>query len=220
MDWWVPRPRWTSRLARRPGKTMPLRPRSPRSMHHEEQSQKIAAVFWKESKKFDEVYSASSAMDGFRVAGMKAGALVLQSENLKPRGSLKTDEFAAWLLPAFFASPPGFGPLPPDPSAAPVPPESVEIDVRTARAMLEQLQAISVAAEAGFGGTLRAASLLFTREMRLGGRCEVRLIDLAHFAPSSERDANFCDGLANLVRVWEAWCRSQEPWCMCCGQRK
>ncbi|CAK9055387.1 unnamed protein product [Durusdinium trenchii] len=125
----------------------------------------------KESKKFDEVYSASSAMDGFRVAGMKAGALVLQSENLKPRGSLKTDEFAAWLLPAFFASPPGFGPLPPDPSAAPVPPESVEIDVRTARAMLEQLQAISVAAEAGFGGTLRAASLLFTREMRLGGRC-------------------------------------------------
>lgn len=45
-----------------------------------------------ESKKFDEVYSASSAMDGFRVAGMKAGALVLQSENLKPRGSLKTDE--------------------------------------------------------------------------------------------------------------------------------
>jgi len=47
----------------------------------------------KESKKFDEVYSQSSAMDGFRVAGMKAGALVLNSGNLKARFSLRTEEF-------------------------------------------------------------------------------------------------------------------------------
>ena len=66
----------------------------------------------KESKKFDEVYSKSSAMDGFRVAGMKAGDLVLKSSNLKARFSLKTEEFASWLLPAFFACPPGFGQLP------------------------------------------------------------------------------------------------------------
>jgi len=59
----------------------------------------------KESKKFDEVYSKSGAMDGFRVAGMKAGDLVLKSSNLKARFSLKTEEFASWLLPAFFCLP-------------------------------------------------------------------------------------------------------------------
>ncbi|CAK0847935.1 unnamed protein product [Prorocentrum cordatum] len=36
-------------------------------------------------------------------------------------------------------------------------------------AALGQLKALAAAAELGFGGTLRASSLLLTREMRTGG---------------------------------------------------
>ena len=176
----------------------------------------------KESKKFDEVYAQSSAMDGFRVAGMKAGDLALNSKNLKARFSLKTEEFASWLLPAFFASPPGFGPLP---SGLGKQPEnrSCEIDMVAAGGVLEILRDISAAAERGFGGTLRASSLLLTREMRLGGKCRVHLIDFAHFAPANGTfDGNFCHGLRNLIDVWQTWCppAPERGWCFCCGARK
>ena len=180
----------------------------------------------KESKKFDEVYSKSSAMDGFRVAGMKAGDLVLKSSNLKARFSLKTEEFASWLLPAFFACPPGFGQLPAGVGEKPDA-RGCDIDMLTAADVLEKVRAISEAAEMGFGGTLRASSLLFTREMRLGGKCTVHLIDFAHFSPSNDlhmgdRDANFCDGLQNLIGVWQDWCPRlpERGWCTCCGRRK
>eukprot|EP00438_Fugacium_kawagutii_P006406 Skav224259 [mRNA] locus=scaffold2636:105790:106563:+ [translate_table: standard] len=179
----------------------------------------------KESKKFDEVYSQSSAMDGFRVAGMKAGDLVLNSSNLKARFSLKPEEFGSWLLPAFFSSSPGFGPLPAGVGQQPAPRDS-DIDMLAAADVLGVLHAISTAAEIGFGGTLRASSLLFTREMRLGGRCAVHLIDFAHFSPNGDRDANFCDGLQNLLGVWQAWCAPcpkcppEKAWCLCCGSRK
>lgn len=179
----------------------------------------------KESKKFDEVYSQSSAMYGFRVAGMKAGDLVLNSSNLKARFSLKPEEFGSWLLPAFFSSSPGFGPLPAGVGKQPDAPSDSDIDMLAAADVLAVLHAISTAAEIGFGGTLRASSLLFTREMRLGGRCAVHLIDFAHFSPSNgnrDRDANFCDGLQNLIGVWQAWCGPCPPervWC-CCGSRK
>ncbi|CAE7416523.1 IPK2b [Symbiodinium pilosum] len=179
----------------------------------------------KESKKFDEIYSASSAMDGFRVAGMKAGDLQLDSTNLKARFSLKTHEFGEWLLPAFLASAPGFGPLPKGP-AGQCRPESrgCEVDMQAATDILAQLKAISAAAEQGFGGTLRAASLLFTREMRVGGRWAVHLIDLAHYTESAEkRDDNFCDGLQNFVRTWEDWCGVNPPpswFTVCCVTRK
>ena len=160
----------------------------------------------KEAKKFEEVYASSSAMDGFRVAGMKAGDLVLNAKNLKARCSLKTHEFEAWLLPAFFASFPGFSALPEGLGATPERRES-EIDMAAALEVLKELRALRAAAESGFG-RLRAASLLFTREMRLGGKCKVRLIDLAHYSPCSERDSNFCDGLKNLELTWEAFCQA------------
>lgn len=160
----------------------------------------------KEAKKFQEVYAESSAMDGFRVAGMKAGDLVLNARNLKARCSLKTSEFGDWLLPAFFASFPGFTALPEGFGATPERREC-EIDMAAAVEVLKELRALSTAAESGFG-RLRAASLLFTREMRPGGKCKVHLIDLAHYSPSSERDSNFCDGLKNFELAWEAWCQS------------
>ena len=138
----------------------------------------------KESKKFDEVYSQSSAMDGFRVAGMKAGELVLNSSNLKARFSLLTEEFGSWLLPAFFACSPGYGELPEGSGKCQPDPRGCEIDMLTAADVLETLRAICAAAEMGFGGTLRASSLLFTREMRMGGKCTVHLIDFAHYSPS------------------------------------
>ncbi|CAE7864726.1 IPK2a [Symbiodinium microadriaticum] len=197
----------------------------------------------KESKKFDEIYSASSAMDGFRVAGMKAGDLVLNSTNLKARFSLKTKEFGDWLLPAFLASAPGFGvamssphfertlqhrPIGPLPEgmAGLCRPDSrgCEVDMRAAAEILGKLKAISTAAEQGFGGTLRAASLLLTREMRHGGRWQVHLIDLAHYTETAEkRDDNFCDGLQNLIRTWEDWCAVDVPqswYTVCCITRK
>ncbi|CAE7550287.1 ZFP36 [Symbiodinium natans] len=179
----------------------------------------------KESKKFEEVYSASSAMDGFRVAGMKAGELVLNSTNLKARFSLKTHEFGEWLLPGFVASAPGFGPLP-EGSAGMCRPDSrgCELDMKAATEILAKLKAISAAAEQGFGGTLRAASLLLTREMRPGGHWAVHLIDLAHYTETAEkRDDNFCDGLQNLVRTWEEWCAADPPqswFTVCCFARK
>lgn len=178
----------------------------------------------KESKKFDEVYSQSSAMDGFRVAGMKAGELVLNSSNLKARFSLLTEEFGSWLLPAFFACSPGYGKLPEGSGKCQPDPRGCEIDMLTAADVLETLRAICAAAEMGFGGTLRASSLLFTREMRMGGKCTVHLIDFAHYSPSinasSERDANFCDGLQNFLHTWQRWCPPNQRWCICCGPRK
>ena len=183
----------------------------------------------KESKKFDEVYSQSSAMDGFRVAGMKAGALVLNSGNLKARFSLRTEEFGGWLLPAFLAGPPGFGPLPAGNAGLSKPDnQNCDIDRVAAVEMLQKIKAISAAAESGFNGTLRASSLLFTREMRLGGRWAIHLIDLAHYSQPSEnvgiRDDNFCDGLRNFVQMWEMWCNDRPgQWCpprLCCGARK
>ena len=99
-----------------------------------------------------------------------------------------------------------------------------EVDMQAATDILAQLKAISAAAEQGFGGTLRAASLLFTREMRVGGRWAVHLIDLAHYTESAEkRDDNFCDGLQNFVRTWEDWCGVNPPpswFTVCCVTRK
>jgi len=161
----------------------------------------------KESKKFEEVYSKSSAMDGFRVAGMKAGDLVLNSKNLKERFSLKTSEFGEWLLPAFFATDPGCGPLP-NGLAGQCKPDSrgTTCDMQAAREVLGHLKVLRAAAELGFGGTIRASSLLFTREMRNGGLWSLKLIDLAHYTPTDEPDTNFCDGLDKLVATFEAWC--------------
>jgi len=162
----------------------------------------------KESKKFDEVYTKSSAMDGFRVAGMKAGDLSLSSDNLKPRHSLLTSEFGEWLLPAFFADHPGYGALPAGMAGEcrPVPGAGCAVDLASAREALGQLKALAAAAELGFGGTLRASSLLLTREMRTGGRWRIKLIDLMHYTLTGKaRDDNFCDGLQQLVRTWERW---------------
>ena len=99
-----------------------------------------------------------------------------------------------------------------------------EVDMRAAAEILGKLKAISAAAEQGFGGTLRAASLLLTREMRHGGRWQVHLIDLAHFTETAEkRDDNFCDGLQSLIRTWEDWCATDVPqswFTVCCITRK
>ena len=99
-----------------------------------------------------------------------------------------------------------------------------ELDMKAATEILAKLKAISAAAEQGFGGTLRAASLLLTREMRPGGHWAVHLIDLAHYTETAEkRDDNFCDGLQNLVRTWEEWCAADPPqswFTVCCFARK
>jgi len=163
----------------------------------------------KESKKFDEVYSASSAAEGFRIAGMKAGDLQLNAKNLKARFSLKTHEFGDWALPAFFANGQGSGPLPAGVAGSSKPDtRGCTVDMEAAKDVLKRLKVFQSAAEMGYRGTLRASSLLFTREMKEGGKFNMVLIDLAHYTPnpSLERDDNFCDGLANLIRTWEAWC--------------
>merc|ERR1719356_933456 len=145
-------------------------------------------------------------MDGFRVAGMKAGGLKLSSDNLKARHSLLSTEFGQWLLPAFFADSPGFGPLPNGMAGQcqPVAPTDCKVDLESAREVLGQLMVLSAAAEQGFGGNLRASSLLLTREMRCGGRWCAKLIDLMHYTRTGEeRDHNLCDGLQNLIGTWE-----------------
>ena len=47
-------------------------------------------------KKLEEIYVNSTAMLGYRVAGMKAGDLKLNAKNLKARRSLVKEEFGAW----------------------------------------------------------------------------------------------------------------------------
>lgn len=165
----------------------------------------------KETKKFNEIYASSSAADGFRVAGFKSGRLLLNAETLKARKSLQTHEFGDWLLPAFFAEGSGLPSIPKD-VAEPaglrdLSDEPFGLDLAAAKEVLKRLKVFHAAAEMGFGGTLRAASLLFTRERRKGGKWNMYLIDLAHYKPCEEdaRDDNFCDGVKNLVRTWEAW---------------
>lgn len=165
----------------------------------------------KEERKFNEIYARSSAQNGYRVAGMKAGDLKLSSaENLKVRCGVNADEFPKWVMPAFFANGQGYGPLPPG-KAGTCQPDSreCEVDVQAAREILGQLKAFAAAAELGCGA-LRASSLLFTREMRTGGRWKMVLIDLTHYTPGKDRDANFCDGVHSLVRMWEAWCEPRK----------
>eukprot|EP00928_Gymnodinium_smaydae_P057750 TRINITY_DN40975_c0_g1_i1.p1 TRINITY_DN40975_c0_g1~~TRINITY_DN40975_c0_g1_i1.p1 ORF type:complete len:350 (+),score=73.23 TRINITY_DN40975_c0_g1_i1:88-1050(+) len=168
----------------------------------------------KESAKFQEVYAESSAKDGYRVAGMVAGGLRLWNENLKARKSLLPEEFGAWLLPALFANGEGYGPLPKG-LAGQCQPEArgSKIDLGSAAEVLQVLKAMSAVAELGFGGDIRASSVLITREMRMGGRWSVKLIDFAHYSPyktgsEGKRDDNFCDGLAALVKTWSAWLKS------------
>eukprot|EP00930_Biecheleria_cincta_P087517 TRINITY_DN7673_c1_g1_i1.p1 TRINITY_DN7673_c1_g1~~TRINITY_DN7673_c1_g1_i1.p1 ORF type:complete len:342 (-),score=77.99 TRINITY_DN7673_c1_g1_i1:99-998(-) len=169
----------------------------------------------KETKKFNEIYATSSAADGFRVAGFKSGRLALNAENLKARKSLRTHEFGDWLLPAFFAEGSGLPTIPKD-LAEPAglngtSDEPFRPDLVAAKEVLKRLKVFQAAAEMGFGGTLRAASLLFTRERRRGGKWNMYLIDLAHYKPCADdaRDDNFCDGIKNLVKTWEAWLAKQ-----------
>jgi len=163
-------------------------------------------------KKFDSIYKDSSVKDGFRVAGMSAGDLKLNKENLQARKSVLTEEFGAWLLPAFFAVAPGYGALPEGPTGSSRPDDKgCTVDTAAARATLEQLQRLAAAAESGFGGVLRSSSVLVAREMRSGGTLVVRLIDLAKFTPyeaSNVRDSNLCCGLKNLIKTWSIWCSS------------
>ena len=133
----------------------------------------------KETKKFNEIYAKSSAADGFRVAGFKSGRLVLNAENLKARKSLQTHEFGDWLLPAFFAEGSGFPTIPKD-LAEPAglndtSDEPFRPDLVAAKEVLKRLKVFQAAAEMGFGATLRAASLLFTRERRRGGKWNMYL---------------------------------------------
>jgi len=153
----------------------------------------------------------SSARDGFRVVGMSAGDLKLNHDNLLARKSVLTEEFGAWLLPAFFAVAPGYDELPEGPAGSCQPDDQgCTVDAAGARAVLEQLRCLLAAVEAGFGGVLRSSSVLVVREMRSGGKWVVRLIDLAHFVPceGDARDSNLCDGLENLVETMSGWCNS------------
>jgi len=165
----------------------------------------------KEEKKFKEIYAKSSAQDGYRVTGMKAGGLTLSSaENLKSRHGVNKEEFPKWVLPAFFANEHGYGPLPLGPAGTcePDPRGCQVLDMQAAREILGQMKAFAAAAELGHGGAIRSSSLLFTREMRQGGRWKMVLIDLCHYTPEDGRDTNFCDGVQNLVKMWETWCVS------------
>jgi len=156
--------------------------------------------------------SKDTVMEGFSVAEMKAGSLSLTTRNLKMRGGLEMQEFGQWLLPAFFASNPGYGTMP-DGHAGACKPSSrgCSVDLTAARCVLGQLKALLAAAELGFGGTLQRSSLLITREMRIGGKCSMNLVGLAGYRQSEGVDRNFCTGLAKFTRIWEAWCQDKLP---------
>jgi len=174
---------------------------------HDAPAEKIAD----QEKKIDSIHK-DSRKDGFRVSAMSAGDLKLNKENLQVRNGVLTEEFGAWLLPAFFAVAPGYGALPEGPTGSSRPDDKgCTVDTAAARATLEQLQRLAAAAESGFGGVLRSSSVLVAREMRSGGTLVVRLIDLAKFTPyeaSNVRDSNLCCGLKNLIKTWSIWCSS------------
>lgn len=159
-----------------------------------------------------ELLAKSTAKDGFRCCGIQAGHLHLRAQDVRKRQGVAAEEFTDWLLSSFFSTWPGYSAMPegligtcaPDPS-----PEN-QVDWNAARQVLQQLRVLFAAAQLGYGGDLRGSSVLFVREMRIGGSWCFKLIDLAHYSrrEGGRPDDNFCSGLQNLLKTWEAFCES------------
>ena len=141
----------------------------------------------KKAKEAKKVFPGKCSELGFRAVGLSCLDHTIHHTDIVSRQDLTKKEFINLILKKLFSSSTSFD-------------GQLSDDINY---FISELQKILQIMKSGYGGILRASSLLLARQITsTSSRNIIKLIDFAHFTPTTEVDTNFVEGLEALLECF------------------